>query len=390
MQSRDYNALSMSVMAFVTMIYPLEYMFPAIPLLPTCMNCAEQLLLAPTPFVIGIPASFLLYKKNFQMPDDIWLVDLDSNKISPPTGLHEHLPALPEPEGAILKNHLRQAMQLMDQAGSNVIANMATGPQPPSRSSTSPQPVQSPNRRESAASHQSTLSVVSSRHRPSVDHSIQSQHSPISSPGASAASSPSRTTQSSPQIPKPTSQTPFNPFIYGNDVDSVDVATRVAMVRFFNSQNLLANFTEHTRTLRLYPRPVVAFQINSFLRSRPRASGFLDQFARTQAVEFLAEWSLTPNNVAFLRVQTGVFDPAQIGDKARWFAPSLEPINFSVLNAASSLGSAIKNIEEVENQPTDESGSDSEGAESTSSSYSSLSDFVSEMVSSDLSPSKCT
>jgi hypothetical protein len=40
---------------------------------------------------------------------------------------------------------------------------------------------------------------------------------------------------------------------------------------------------------------------------------------------------------------------------------------------------------------TDESGSDSEGAESTSSSYSSLSDFVSEMVSSDLSPSEfCT
>lgn len=41
-QSRDYNALSMSVMAFVAMIYPLEYMFPVIPLLPTCMNCAEQ------------------------------------------------------------------------------------------------------------------------------------------------------------------------------------------------------------------------------------------------------------------------------------------------------------------------------------------------------------
>lgn len=64
-QSRDYNALSMSVISFVTMIYPLEYMFPVIPLLPTCMSCAEQLLLAPTPFVIGIPASFLMYKKNF-------------------------------------------------------------------------------------------------------------------------------------------------------------------------------------------------------------------------------------------------------------------------------------------------------------------------------------
>lgn len=42
LQSRDYNALSMSVMAFVAMIYPLEYMFPVIPLLPTCMASAEQ------------------------------------------------------------------------------------------------------------------------------------------------------------------------------------------------------------------------------------------------------------------------------------------------------------------------------------------------------------
>lgn len=65
-QSRDYNALSMSVIAFVQLIYPLEYMFPIIPLLPTCMGAAEQLLLAPTPFIIGLPASFLMYKKNFR------------------------------------------------------------------------------------------------------------------------------------------------------------------------------------------------------------------------------------------------------------------------------------------------------------------------------------
>ena len=65
-QSRDYNALSMSVMAFVNLIYPLEYMFPVIPLLPTCMGAAEQLLLAPTPYIIGLPATFLLYKKNFR------------------------------------------------------------------------------------------------------------------------------------------------------------------------------------------------------------------------------------------------------------------------------------------------------------------------------------
>ncbi|ENN83489.1 hypothetical protein YQE_00153, partial [Dendroctonus ponderosae] len=103
-QSRDYNALSMSVMAFVTMIYPLEYMFPVIPLLPTCMSCAEQLLLAPTPYVIGLPVSFLMYKKNFQLPDDVCVVDLDSNKLTSPT----EIPPLPEPEGQQLRNHLKQ------------------------------------------------------------------------------------------------------------------------------------------------------------------------------------------------------------------------------------------------------------------------------------------
>lgn len=160
-----------------------------------------------------------------------------------------------------------------------------------------------------------------------------------------------------------------------------------SQVRFFNAQNTLANFAEHTRTLRLYPRPVVAFQINSFLRSRPRASIFLNKFSRTQAVEFLAEWSLTPTNVAFLRVQTGVLDPMQVGDKPKWFAHALTPIRFSVWDDGSSLNGALRSLKQLECQPTDESGSDTEGAESSSSSYSSLSDFVSEMVSSDLSPS---
>ena len=37
-------------------------------------------------------------------------------------------------------------------------------------------------------------------------------------------------------------------------------------VRFFDSPNVLANFSDHTRTLRLYPRPIVAFQTGSFLK----------------------------------------------------------------------------------------------------------------------------
>ena len=76
----------------------------------------------------------------------------------------------------------------------------------------------------------------------------------------------------------------FNPFIFGNDVDSVDVATRAAMVRFFNSPNVLAHITEHTRTLRLHPRPVVAFQAMSFLASRTIRSPFTERLARTQVL----------------------------------------------------------------------------------------------------------
>lgn len=48
-----------------------------------CSLSFPQLLLAPTPYIIGVPASFFLYKLDFKMPDDVWLVDLDSNRVRP-------------------------------------------------------------------------------------------------------------------------------------------------------------------------------------------------------------------------------------------------------------------------------------------------------------------
>ncbi|XP_078333104.1 MAP kinase-activating death domain protein-like isoform X3 [Crassostrea virginica] len=320
MMSRDYNALSMSVMAFVAMLYPLEYMFPVIPLLPTCMSSAEQLLLAPTPFIIGVPASFLPYKNNFKLPDDVWLVDLDSNKMT--IGRNEELPPLPEPEGTHLRNHLKQAL-----------ASMSMTPQPIKNLDALAQNPDTWKRRESFSS-----------------------------------------------------QTGFNPLIYGNDVDSVDVATRVAMIRFLNSSNTLGNFSEHTRTLRLYPRPVVAFQMYSFLKSRPVRTHYTARLSRTQAVEYFAEWMLSPKNVVFLRVQTSVYDPLLIGDKPKWYAHQLQPIEFRVYDDGSSLGTALTSSAGIysDENPTDESGSDSDGAESTSSSYSSLSDYVTDMINSEI------
>lgn len=131
-----------------------------------------------------------MLKKRFRLPDDVWLIDLDSNKITKPNGC-EDLPSLPEPEGNQLKQQLKDALSSM------------------------------------------TINLQST---------------------------------------EPSS----------GDIDTVDIATRVAMVKFYNSNSLLLNFNEHTRTIRLFPRPVVAFQISSFLQSRPKASLFLQKFSNTQ------------------------------------------------------------------------------------------------------------
>ncbi|XP_052580598.1 MAP kinase-activating death domain protein isoform X18 [Peromyscus californicus insignis] len=327
LQSRDYNALSMSVMAFVAMIYPLEYMFPVIPLLPTCMASAEQLLLAPTPYIIGVPASFFLYKLDFKMPDDVWLVDLDSNRVIAPTNA-EVLPVLPEPESLELKKHLKQAL-----------ASMSLNTQP----------------------------ILN------LEKFHEGQEIPL------LLGRPSNDLQSTPS-------TEFNPLIYGNDVDSVDVATRVAMVRFFNSANVLQGFQMHTRTLRLFPRPVVAFQAGSFLASRPRQTPFAEKLARTQAVEYFGEWILNPSNYAFQRIHNNMFDPALIGDKPKWYAHQLQPIHYRVYDGNSQLAEALSVPPErdSESDPTDDSGSDSMDYDDSSSSYSSLGDFVSEMMKCDI------
>eukprot|EP00069_Balaena_mysticetus_P002591 bmy_04127T0 len=277
LQSRDYNALSMSVMAFVAMIYPLEYMFPVIPLLPTCMASAEQLLLAPTPYIIGVPASFFLYKLDFKMPDDVWLVDLDSSR---------------------------------------ALASMSLNTQP----------------------------ILN------LEKFHEGQEIPL------LLGRPSNDLQSTPS-------TEFNPLIYGNDVDSM-----------------------HTRTLRLFPRPVVAFQAGSFLASRPRQTPFAEKLARTQAVEYFGEWILNPTNYAFQRIHNNTFDPALIGDKPKWYTHQLQPVHYRVYDSSSHLAEALSVPPEhdSDSDPTDDSGSDSMDYDDSSSSYSSLGDFVSEMMKCDI------
>lgn len=62
----------------------------------------------------------------------------------------------------------------------------------------------------------------------------------------------------------------------------------------------------------------------------------------TQAVEFLAEWSLCPSNVAYLRIQTGIFDPSLIGDKAKWYCRYLTPVQFKTYEEKTTLAAAIQ------------------------------------------------
>ena len=243
------------------------------------------------------------------MPNDVWLVDLDANRIIKPEAAEE-VPALPEPENTVLTNQLKAALQIMSNTGAN---SRQTGGNQPS---------------------------------------------------------------------------------FENDVDCVDIAARVAMVNFFNSPNILQNFTEHTRTIKLYPRPVVAVQINSFLQSRPKCSPFLSKFIRTQAVEYYAEYVLSPRNVAFLRVQTGVCAPQIVGDKVKFFSQTLQPLNFRVWEGcrrpflvellSKQSGRCYSPSQMALNQDEDHS---SDEEMSSSSSCSSLTNFANDFLQSEISTS---
>ncbi len=274
------------------MLYPLEYVFPIIPLLPLSMAGSEQLLLAPTPYIIGVPATFLAAKRNVRLPDDVWLVDLDTPVIRPPEVLAStasDVPNLPDADAKVLRSHLKQVL-----------------------GSTSFQPIK--NFDELPAESLSRL---------------KEQQMDLESPGPTPAGS----------------SAVVYPFLFGNDVDSVDVATRVAMVKFFNSSNLLANFPMYLRTLRLYPRPIVTVQTQPLLKSRTKPSAFMLAFSETQAVECFAEWTLMPTNTAYLRVQGGVFDPTLIGDKPKWYAHNLTSIEHSLWPETNKICSILRSFQ---------------------------------------------
>lgn len=325
-QSRDYNALTMTILAMSSLLYPLEYMFPIIPLLPCCMNNAEQLLLAPTPYIIGVPASFFKYKdQEFNNPHDLWIIDLDSNKVTVPFQADE-LPELPEPEVNILKGNLKRAL-----------ASLSVPPQ------TIP-----------------TLDGNFSLAEGMKDTDIK--------------------------VPLGLSS---NQIVYGNDVDTVDVSVRVAMTSFFLAQNVLGSLYEHTRTLRLFPRPVVAVQKDAFLQSLPNVSKFVLALMETQTVEYFAEWLVYPNNIVYTRIQMGITDPHLVGDKPRWYNYKLDKLNFKAFDPDSKISNEKWSVYEAELFGDIYESDEGERQKSiedddSSSCYSSVSDTVAEMFRGDI------
>ncbi|CAH8562189.1 unnamed protein product [Heterobilharzia americana] len=263
LQSSDYNKLSLTILALVALLYPLQYMFPVIPLLPACMPDAEQLLLAPTPYLIGVPTAFYSARKIFRMPKDVWLADLDTRELSYPLVVDE-IPELPEVESNILISHLRK---LLHEFSNSPIIDL------------------------------------------DLDESSKQWSYSSTRTGALELSK-------------------FDPLLYTLTRDSIDVAIRICMILFFNTSNVLGEFTDHIRTLRLFPRPVVAFQYESFMKSRPRPCLFTSMLAKTQAVEYFAESSICAQNEAYQRISSGVTSTELIGDKFYWYKSQLKSVYF--------------------------------------------------------------
>ncbi|VDO03543.1 unnamed protein product [Rodentolepis nana] len=210
LESSHHDRLTTCVLAFTALCYPLQYLFTVIPLLPSSLKGAEQILQAPSPYIIGLPRSFRDSRRSFQFPKDVLLVDLDTQELYG-QGAQEPIPKLPQAEEKRLLSQLNKVL-----AGLNETSEEQT------------------ERKEKRAS--STSSELSS----------------------------------------------FDQLALNMDEESLNLAIRVAMVLFFNSPNVLGGFTEHTRTVRIYPRPVVAFQYERFMKSRPEPSPFTVVLAKTQ------------------------------------------------------------------------------------------------------------
>eukprot|EP00117_Sycon_ciliatum_P024342 scpid26232/ scgid20445/ MAP kinase-activating death domain protein; Differentially expressed in normal and neoplastic cells; Insulinoma glucagonoma clone 20; Rab3 GDP/GTP exchange factor len=438
-QSRDYNLLSMCVMAIISLLFPLEYLFPIIPLLPTSMPNAETLLLAPSPYVIGVPASFFHPARGVCLPEDVYHIDLDSGQIDRP----DSLPAIPLPPEKLLRtlrNRLERCLEVIH------TMRFPSSPLPStkeSRGHNSSKPYTSSSADPSSNIDETGLSIhgdvaagaaadscaspagkkpiiqgpkklsgtqVDSNTHPLVD-------SPASSPWSMSGSSRSRIATgiaartsandmgtgggggggSADQADKTTSLTRSESSLsaatiaaaagadeidgsLAADIVAVDVNIRVAFVQFILNDDVLANYRRFLRTIRLHSRPVVMLQKNGFLASvRSGASSFLSSLASTQALETFGEFELNPSTTVHWRVQQGITRAVLVGDKHKWYKDKLSVQHYSVYEGCESLSAAMLQAKSATAE-SDDDNSDQEDIFDSDSSWSGESSSNSSLI----------
>ncbi|KAL5252649.1 hypothetical protein ACHWQZ_G015437 [Mnemiopsis leidyi] len=108
--SENYSHLTTCVFALITLIYPLEYIYNVIPVLPVSMPGAStgEILRSPMPFLFGVPSTFFIVNK-MEVPEDVVFVNIDTGKILRRTPM----PTLPEPQGSEISQELRKCLQLL-------------------------------------------------------------------------------------------------------------------------------------------------------------------------------------------------------------------------------------------------------------------------------------
>ncbi|CDS35809.1 MAP kinase activating death domain DENN [Echinococcus multilocularis] len=259
LESSHHDRLTTCVMAFTALCYPLQYLFAVIPLLPSSLKGAEQLLQAPSPYIIGLPRNFRDSRLSFHLPKDVLLVDLDTQELYG-QGAQDPIPKLPQNEEKKLISQLNRVLERLNGLKGGSVEEKE---------------MRSPSDRTS-------ISDLNS----------------------------------------------FESSFHDLDEESLNLALRVVMVMFFKSPNVLGGFREYTRTVRIYPRPVVAFQYERFMKSRPEPSPFTVVLAKTQAVEYFAEWILIPDNLVYQKLDDESLLLVEIGDKDKWFSDTLYTIPF--------------------------------------------------------------
>ena len=92
-----YKALlTHASIALISFVFPLCWKHVLIPILPKCMVNAIE---APVPYLIGIDPVILKDDQNFDIPNEVYRVDLDSGFIS----LRDTKPKLPSKDYKLLK-----------------------------------------------------------------------------------------------------------------------------------------------------------------------------------------------------------------------------------------------------------------------------------------------